>query len=117
MNPFDTIGTFFVGLIKEGHLQAWYKLAVSCLATIFVTFFGTFGLTGLALINSQNNYTLILVISLLTACLHTALAVLVLWMKSPLTKGIPIAYFGKIEAKRLEVLSSEGSVFNPNDKR
>lgn len=117
MNPFDGIASFFVGLIHEGHLQAWIKLGVSCLATSFVTFFGTFGLVGLSLISSQNNYTLIFVISLLTACLHMSLAVLTLWLKSPLTKGMPIAYFGKLESKRIETLTEQGSLFNLNEQK
>jgi hypothetical protein len=46
-----------------------------------------------------------------------ALSVLGIWLRSPLTKGIPILYPGRVEAARLEQLTSEGTVYSPNEKR
>lgn len=109
MSPFDAIGQFALGLIKSGHVQGWYRLIASVLATAFVTFWG---ILGIALVQGSG-----WAVSFGTASLAMSLAVLGIWLRSPLTKGIPILYPSKIEAARIEQLTADGSVFNPNEKR
>jgi hypothetical protein len=112
MNPLATLA---IGWYRTGKLQGWIRLLASCLVTAFVTFFGTFGLIVGALVNSGGVNAL--VIGLAAASTAMALSVLSLWLRSPLTKGIPILYPGKIEAARLTQLTDDGIVYNPNEKR
>lgn len=117
MNPLNALASFAVGLIHEGHIQAWMRLLASILATAFVTFFGSFGLSLIAQVQSGVQYSAAFVLALAHASALMALMVLGIWLKSPLTKGIPILYPGKIEAARLQELADSGTVYNPNDKR
>jgi len=107
MNPFDGLAKLIVGFVHEGHLQAWSRLAASILATAFVSFFGTLGTSIVAGREPM-------VIAIGHASLFMALMVLALWLKNPLTRGIPILYPGKIEAARMEQLVADGTVYNPN---
>ncbi len=117
MNPLDALAKFGLGLIHEGHVQAWCRLAASLIATAFVTFFGTLGVSTITNIQVGTPPLAAIILAGAHASLLMALMVLGIWLKSPLTKGIPILYPGKIEASRLEQLASDGSVYNPNDKR
>lgn len=117
MNPLDTLAKFGLGLISEGHAQAWFRLIASILATAFVTFFGTLGLSVVGSVQSGMPAVPAMMLAIAHSSLLMALMVLGIWLKSPLTKGIPVLYPGKIEAKRLEQLADSGTVYNPNDKR
>jgi hypothetical protein len=117
MNPLDALATFGLGLIHEGHLQGWFRLAASIAATAFVSFFGTLGISAMTQVQQGATPHEALFLAAAHASLVMALMVLGIWLKSPLTKGIPILYPGKIEAARIEQLTGEGTVFNPNDKR
>jgi ABC-type multidrug transport system permease subunit len=107
MNPFDTLGTVIVGVYRTGKMQAWAKLAASCIATAFVSFWGTLGIT---LMSGKP-----MAYAIGAASLSMALSFLALWVRSPLTKGIPILYPGKIAAARIEQLTADGTEFNPNE--
>ena len=115
IDPFSAIATFGLGLIKNGQLQGWCRLAASLIATAFVTFFGTFGIAVVGLI--QTNSAAPLTLGLAYASISMSVAVLSLWLRSPLTKGIPILYPGKIESARLKELGDSGEVYNPNDQK
>jgi hypothetical protein len=117
MNPLGALAEFGLGLIREGHVQGWCRLAASILASAFVSFFGTLGLSALAELQAGKPASVAIILALAHASIVMALMVLALWLKSPLTKGIPILYPGKIEAARLEQMAESGTVFNPNDKR
>lgn len=117
MDPFNAIGNFAIGLIRTGKIQGWIKLAASCAATAFVTFFGIFGLSLTAALQSGTLAGQAIALSLGYASVAMAISVLSLWLRSPLTKGIPILYPGRIDAARLDTLEKEGTVFDPNEKR
>lgn len=90
MNPFDALGSVILGIFRHKATQAWIRLLVSVLVTSFVTFTGVLGATILA---SYATFGALgaLIVGLGTASLSTASAVFYLWMRSPLTKKIPIA--------------------------
>ena len=117
MDPLSALAKFGLGLIHEGHVQGWMRLLASILATAFVTFFGTLGLSTIAQVQTGVPANVALVLALAHASVTMALMVLGIWLRSPLTQGTPILYPGAIEAKRLEQLADDGTVFNPNDKR
>src|SRR6266705_5577395 len=115
MNPFEGIATLLIGVYRTGKLQAWARLLASCSATAFITFFATFGLTVSAL--AKGPPVVALVMGLATASLAMALSVLGLWLRSPLTRNIPLLYPAKIEAARLQELVDDGTVYVPNAQR
>src|SRR6266571_7986398 len=108
MNPFDGLAKLIIGLVHEGVVAAYMRLAASIAATAFVSFFGTLG-TSIVAGHEP------LAIAIGHASLVMALMVLALWLKNPLTRKIPILYPGKIEAARLEQLVADGTVYNPNE--
>jgi hypothetical protein len=80
-----------------------------------VTFFGVFGLS-VPLLYADFGAVSALVIGLATGCLAMATAVLFLWRKSSLTKGIPIVVPGKIEAELNKVLVEQGMSMSGDKK-
>jgi len=107
------------------HADDWFKFSLSLTGTAFVTFLGVWGASGLALLGIQNAVPLsglpaqagigippwpvavaMCVIALtggfLAGCLACAAAVLALWKRSPLTRGIPILAPMKVEEKVLQ---------------
>lgn len=117
MDPFKTLAEFGVGLIKERHLQEWARLIASLSVSAFVTFVGTFGLSLEAQLHLSVPASVAIPLSLAHSCVLMALSVLNLWTKSPATKGIPILFTGKIEVARIEQLTGDSIIFNPNEKR
>ena len=116
-NPLDTLVNLYLGFLHEGHAQAWCRLIASIMATAFITFFGTIGLSVMSQMQIGTLPAAAIVLAVAHASLLMALMVLGIWLKSPLTKNIPIMYPGKIEAARLEQLADDGSVFNPNKEK
>ena len=110
MNPFDGLAKLIVGFVHEGHLQAWSRLAASIAATAFVSFFGTLG-TSIVAGHEP------LAIAIGHGSLVMALMVLAIWLRNPLTRGIPILYPGAIEAARLKQLTADGTVYDPNEAK
>ena len=115
MNPFDGVARLILGIWSEGKLQGWIRLLASCSASAFIVFFGTFGLT--VRILASGPPVTALVMGLAAASLAMALAVLGLWIRSPLTKGLALVYPGKIEAARIQQLTEDGTVYVSNEKR
>lgn len=108
MSPFDLLSKLILGIYHEGHIQAWIRLIFACSISAFVSFFGIFGTTLLG--------TSSLIISLGTASVSMSVCVLLLWLKSPLTKGIPVLYPGTVDVKRVEQLEANGIVYVENKK-
>jgi len=102
LNPLEALGAFAAELVKSGRVQAWVRLGVSIAASSFVTGLGSWGIAVLA---GE---------SPLRACAIAAIAISVcvisLWTRSPLTKGIPLCRPGRIEARRIEMLTTENPV-------
>ena len=73
------------------YADQWFRLVASVLITSYVTFLGTWGITGLSCYADRLNIWTCLVVGFLTALLTTAAIVYNLWTRSPLTKGIAIA--------------------------
>lgn len=108
MNPFDALGNFAVNLIKHGAVQAWMKLLVSCLVSSVVAFAGFFG----SVLLSTKSF----VLAIGSGSLAVSITLVSLWIKSPLTKGIPILYFGEIEVARIEEMQKSFEVYDENKK-
>jgi hypothetical protein len=111
----DVIGNFILGWIKNGQMQAWIRLLMSLSGTAFVSFFGVFGLTIVSLYPTLGPVGA-LIIGLGAASLAMALSVLFLWRNSKLTKMIPIAVAGDIEAAYQETLEKQGFVISREKK-
>ncbi len=117
MDPFHALASFVLGLIKHGAVQAWLRLVASLVATAFVTFFGTLGLTLTAQVTAGMPASTAFILALGYSSLMMALMILGLWLKSPLTKNIPILWPAAIEAARVKELTDQGTVYSANDKR
>lgn len=102
------LSSLVIGIYHEGHIQGWIRLFVSCLATSVITFSGTFGLTLLS--------TKSLILALGSSMVAISVSLISLWIKSPLTKGVPILYFGEIEAARISDLTKTFEVYDENKK-
>jgi hypothetical protein len=111
----DALAKFVLGWIKNGQMQAWIRLLVSLAGTSFVAFFGVFGLTVITLTPTLGPVGA-LIIGLGSASLAMALSVLFLWRNSKLTKMIPIAVAGDIEAAYQETLEKQGFVISGEKK-
>lgn len=117
LNPFDALGNVVLGFWKDGELQGWIRLFVSCLISILITFLGVFGITLGTCEQQGMRPSAALLISLATACTASAASLASLWIKSPYTKGIPILYPFTIEAKRIAALQHDGGdVYDDNQK-
>ena len=115
-NPFTAIGSFILGAIRNGQVQAWTRLIVAILGTSFVSFFGVFGLT-VPLIYKDFGAAGSLVIGLAAGCLAMATSVLFLWRKSKLTKGLPMVVPGNVEEALNKILVEETMVMSGEDKK
>ena len=104
----DFLAKIILGVYHEGKVQAWIRLIFACSVSAFIAFFGIFGTT---LLSTQS-----FLVSLGTASISMSVCVLLLWIKSPLTKGIPILYPGKIDTERIKQLTDDGIVYVENKK-
>ena len=111
----DALGNFILGWIKNGQMQAWLRLLMSLSGTAFVSFFGVLGITIVSLYPTLGPVGA-LIIGLGSASLAMALSVLFLWRNSKLTKMIPIAVAGDIEAAYQETLEKQGFVLSGEKK-
>lgn len=109
LNPFEAIGSFILGLIKAGKVQAWTRLFVSVFGTAFVSFFGVMGAT-IPCLYSQLGPAGSLTLGFAAGCLAMATSVLFLWRRSELTKKLPIVVPGGIEEALRKVLEKESMV-------
>ena len=93
--------------------EEWFKFGASIMGTAFVTFNGTWGAAIIAHFSTGSNIWVCLVLGFGEALLATAALVAWLWMRSPLTRGIPIAMPMKVQQ---EVLNGGFSYIEPKSK-
>lgn len=115
-DPFSAIGGLIIGFHRTGKMQAWGRLIASVLATAFVTFWGTWGLSIWTLHGTMPEAGPVWVGLLACANAMMAMASIVIWLwqKSEITKGIPIAYPVKVEAVAPAI--DGGIALDPNKK-
>ena len=82
--------------------EQWMKLGMSIFGTAFVSFFGVFGIVGGSMLASGQHFAVALTGGFFAAALATAAAVLALWKRSTLTRGIPILAPMKVEEEVLK---------------
>jgi len=80
----------------------WFKLSLSIFGTALVSFMGTLGATGGAALLAGIDPWMALASGFFSACLTTAAAILMLWKRSTLTRGIPILAPMKVEEQVLQ---------------
>ncbi len=97
------------GIHKNVKLKwAWFRFGSSIAGTAFISFWGTWGVVGGGALASGAEPLLALISGFFAGALTMATAVLALWKRSPLTKGIPIMAPMKVEE---ELLKDEGFVY------
>lgn len=77
--------------------EAWFRLGMSIFGTSFVSFSFTFGTVAGGALANDVPPLIALAMGVASGAAASAVYVAVLWKRSPLTKGIPIAYPGKVE--------------------
>ena len=80
----------------------WFRLSLSLFGTAFVTFFGMLGIVGGSTLAAGQPFAVAFFGGFFAACLAMAAAVLALWKRSALTRGIPILAPMKVEKEVLE---------------
>lgn len=90
--------------------EQWFKLSLSLAGTSFVTFWGTWGAAGMSLLASGQAPAAALIGGFFVAALATAAAVLALWKRSALTRGIAILASMRVEE---EVLKGNVAITTP----
>ena len=89
--------TGFYGVHKKmRQRQAWFRLGMSIFVTAFVSFFGTWGLTIVALQEKGTDIWVSLVLGFAWGLIVMSASVVGLWLRSPLTKGMAIVVPRKI---------------------
>jgi hypothetical protein len=81
--------------------EEWFRIGVSLFGTAFVSFWGTWGLSIWALYPRFGLWPA-LVLGYADGCIVMASTVLILWKRSPLMRGIPIAAPMNVEQRALE---------------
>lgn len=105
MNPFDAIGNFALGLIKNNQLQKLVHLAVSIAMTGLIGFPMITGGTALTLMFKQNtSWQFAFAVGFATACTTVPVYWIRLWQAEPEAKGIPLAWSEDTQ-KKLEETS------------
>jgi hypothetical protein len=80
---------------------AWFRLIMSIVFTAFVGFWGSFGISVWALYDSHGAIGAV-VLGIADGAIWMAVTTLILFKRSPLTKGMSIVVPMKIEEKALE---------------
>ena len=89
--------------VRQNTAQAeeWFRVGLSLFGTAFVSFWGTWGLSIWALYPRFGLWPA-LVLGYADGCIVMASTVLILWKRSPLMRGIPIAAPMNVEQRALE---------------
>lgn len=110
INPFNALGNFVLGWIKNGEMQDWIRLGISFFAAAFISFVGAFGFAIITYHSQGLGTGTVFLLSLATACI-TMVAVLTLqWQRNPLCKKIPLIVPGRVMAEANKILETEGTV-------
>ena len=99
------IAELITGLYKVSEqneqMVEWVRTGLSLFGTAFVSFWGTWGLSIWALYPRFGLWPA-LVLGYADGCIVMASTVLILWKRSPLMRGVPIAAPTNIEQRALE---------------
>ncbi len=106
MGIFNAIATVIVGWMSVNKgaklAEQWFKQGMSIFGTALVSFLGIFGAVGAGALQTGATPWVCLLTALFAASMATAAAVLALWKRSTLTRGIPILSPMQVEQKVLE---------------
>ena len=103
LGAISTIIVGIFGVMKKGKRRwAWFRFAMSIFGTAFVSFWGTWGVIGGGALTAGAEPIVALATGFFAGALTMATAVLALWLRSPLTKGIPILAPMKVEENLLD---------------
>lgn len=106
MGIFGAISSVIVGWMQVNKAsklaEDWFRQGMSLFGTALVAFLGIFGTAGVAALQSGLEPLPALAYALFAASGGTAAAILALWKRSSLTKGIPILAPMSVEQKVLE---------------
>lgn len=126
-NPFGALATIIVGFKGIAKADEWFRLGVSVFMTAFVNFWGGWGLAGLAIYKGAGEVLglgfpaadamVALAGGFLAGCVAMAVSVLLLWKRSPLTKGTSILALGRIEEEAIKKLGEEGVTYTEKPKK
>lgn len=125
-NPFGALATIIVGFKGISKADEWFRLGASVFMTAFINFWGGWGLAGLAIYKGAgeavglgfpaDNALAALVGGFLCGSVAMAVSVLLLWKRSPLTKGTSILALGRIEEEAIKKLGEEGVSYSEKPK-
>jgi hypothetical protein len=101
------IAGIITGIIRTHKIDRWARLILSCSASAICTWWGTFGMAGLAHLASGQGFTVAAGYATFEASLSTAAIVWFVWRRSDLTKGMMIAAPAFVEQREREILEHE----------
>lgn len=94
MGIFEAISSVIVGWMQVNKAsklaEDWFKQGMSIFGTAFVCFFGTFGAVGYTSIKTGDAPLVAFMLALFMGSGAMAAGVGLLWLRSPLTRGIPL---------------------------
>lgn len=110
LNPFEALASFVLGVLKQGQIQAWIRVAASFTMSALVTglfAWGTAILAGAAFLRA----TAIASIAVAAILVHA-------WIRHPLTRKLPLFWTGDLETERLKMLEEKQVVSHgvPDEK-
>ena len=109
LTALSTIIVGIFGVLKKTEQKwAWFRFGASLFGTAFISFWGTWGAVGGGALAAGAEPLLALISGFFVGALTMATAILALWKRSALTKGIPILAPMKVEE---ELLKDEGFVY------
>jgi hypothetical protein len=117
MDSFTALAQLAIGIYRTGKLQAWGRLAASCIVTAFCGFWGTWGAASIAWYMSGKPIMTALFLGFCKGCIAMAVLVMFLWRRSELTKKIPFVTTGTLREEEQKLALEQGLEYNPNEKR
>lgn len=97
MDPFTAIADFFLGLIKQGKMEKWYRLGWGCSMAAFISFWATLGIVGSGELFAGRSVAFALASGFFSACLLMASAVTLTIHKQGMWKDLGIALPKQLE--------------------
>jgi hypothetical protein len=104
------------GFFERHQVEKWARLILSCGVSAFCTGTGVMGAGVIAHLSAGTRPGVAMAYGFGEGLVASAALVLHLWIKSPLTKGMPIAVPGSVEAAEIKILENEGIVSYENKK-
>ena len=121
-NPLGALATIIVGFKGIGKADEWFRLGASVFMTAFLNLAGAWGLGGIAIFSGlasgfpKGDIVVAVGGGFLMGLIAMAVSVLLLWKRSPLTKGTSILALGRIEEEAIKKLGEEGVSYTEKPK-